>query len=152
MAIQSRFLSAPAVFLVLFASGTLTPVAAASPWPDGMSGASSLTEHAAVPAAVDDRLRPDLLVEQSLDGVGSVAEQEAASEIELSGIDPWAEAFAESSRADMAPRKPAYPIAVNPQVQHFLDRFTGARREVVNLWVGRAGRYLGMIREVLKAL
>ena len=116
-----------------------------------MSGASSLTEHAAVPAAVDDRRRPDLLVEPLLDGVGSVAEQEAGSETEPSGIDPWAEAFAESSRAAMAPRRSAYPIAVNPQVQHFLDRFTGARREVVNLWVGRAGRYLGMIRDVLKA-
>ena len=116
-----------------------------------MSGASSLAEHAAVPAAVDDRLRPDLLVEQSLDGVGSIAEQEAASETEPSGIDPWAEAFAESSRAALAPRRSAYPIAVNPQVQHFLDRFTGARREVVNLWVGRAGHYLGMIRDVLKA-
>jgi membrane-bound lytic murein transglycosylase D len=151
MAIQSRFLSALAVFLVLFTSGTFTPVAAASPWSDGVSGASSLTEHAAVPAVVDDRLRPDLLVEPFLDGVGSVAEQEAACETDPSGIDPWAEAFAESSRAAMAPRKSAYPVAVNPQVQHFLDRFTGARREVVSLWVGRAGRYLGMIRDVLKA-
>jgi len=150
MAIQSRFLGALAAFLVLFASGAFTPVATASPWPDGMS-ASLLTEHAAVPAAVDDRLRPDPLVEQLLDGVGSVAEQEAGSETEPSGIDPWAEAFAESSRAAMTPRRSAYPIAVNPQVQHFLDRFTGARREVVNLWVGRAGRYLGMIRDVLKA-
>ena len=114
-----------------------------------MSGASSLTEHAAVPAVVDER--PDLLVEQLLDGVGSVAEQEAAFETEPSGIDSWAEAFVESSRAAMAPGRAAYPVAVNPQVQHFLDRFTGARREVVNLWVGRAGRYLGMIREVLKA-
>jgi membrane-bound lytic murein transglycosylase D len=151
MAIQSRFLGTPAVFFMLFASGAFTPVAAASPWPDGMSGASSLEEHAAVPAAVDDRLGPDLLVEQLLDGVGSVAEQEAASETEPSGIDPWAEAFAESSRAALTPRRSAYPIAVNPQVQRFLDRFTGARREVVNLWAGRAGRYLGMIRDVLKA-
>jgi peptidoglycan lytic transglycosylase D len=153
MAIQSRFLYAAALFLLLFASGTFTPVAAASPWPDGVTGASSLTEHAAMAAHVDDRLRPDLLVEQLLDGVGSVAEQEAASETEPAGIDPWAEAFAESSRAALAiaPRKSAYPVVVNPQVQRFVDRFTGARREVVNLWVGRAGRYLGMIRDVLKA-
>ena len=67
---------------------------------------------------------------------------------EPSGIDPWAEAFAESSRAALTPRRSAYPIAVNPQVQRFLDRFTGARREVVNLWAGRAGRYFGMIRDV----
>jgi membrane-bound lytic murein transglycosylase D len=129
----------------------VAPADAASPWPDGMSGVSSLTEHAAVPSVVDDRLGADLLVEQLLDGVGSVAEQEAASETEPSGIDPWAEAFAESSRAALTPRRSAYPIAVNPQVQRFLDRFTGARREVVNLWAGRAGRYLGMIRDVLKA-
>ena len=80
-----------------------------------------------------------------------MADQEAASETEPSGIDPWAEAFAESSRAAVVARKSAYPVAVNPQVQQFLDRFTGTRREVVNLWVGRAGRYLGMIRDVLKA-
>jgi peptidoglycan lytic transglycosylase D len=152
MAIQSRFVYALASFLVLSASGTFVPFAFASPWPDGASGASSLTEYAAVPTPVDDRLRPDLLVEQLLDGVGSVAEQEAASETEPTGVDPWAEAFAESSYAALvSPRRSAYPVAVNPQVQHFLDRFTGARREVVNLWVGRAGRYLTMIREVLKS-
>jgi membrane-bound lytic murein transglycosylase D len=51
----------------------------------------------------------------------------------------------------VVPRSLTYPVAVNPQVQYFLDRFTGARREVVNLWVGRAGRYLTMIRDVLKS-
>lgn len=83
--------------------------------------------------------------------MGSVAEQEAASETAPTGVDPWAEAFAESSRAQIvvAP-KPAYPVSINPQVQYFLDRFTGARRDVINLWVGRSGRYLGMIREVLR--
>jgi membrane-bound lytic murein transglycosylase D len=152
MAIQGRFFAATATFLALFASGTFTPTASASYWPEGFSGSSSLTEHAAVPAPVDD-VRPDLLVEQLLDGVGSVAEQEAASETEPTGIDPWAEAFAESSRAAIVPRprKATYPVALNPQVQHFLDRFTGARRGVVNLWVERSGRYLAMIRDVLKS-
>ncbi len=81
-----------------------------------------------------------------------MAEQEAASETEPLGVDPWADAYAESSRAAVVsvPRKSAYPVSMNPQVQYFLDRFTGARRDVVNLWVGRSGRYLGMIREVLK--
>ncbi|MGH7754396.1 MAG: lytic transglycosylase domain-containing protein, partial [Gemmatimonadales bacterium] len=85
--------------------------------------------------------------------MGSVAEQEAASEMEPAGVDPWADAFAESSRAAVAiaPSPPAYPLAVNPQVQYFLDRFTGTRRDVVTLWVGRSGRYLGMIREVLRS-
>jgi membrane-bound lytic murein transglycosylase D len=153
MAIQGRFFAATATFLAFFASGTLTPTASASYWPEGLSGSSSLTEHAAVPSPVDDQVRPDLLVEQLLEGVGSIAEQEAASETEPTGIDPWAEAFAESSRAAIVARsgKALYPVALNPQVQHFLDRFTGARRGVVNLWVERSGRYLAMIRDVLKS-
>jgi membrane-bound lytic murein transglycosylase D len=153
MAIQRRFIVGTAVFFTLFTSGSLAPAAVASFWPDGVSGFSPAIDHAAVPAPVDDRLRPDLLVEQWLDGVGSVAEQEAASETEPAGVDPWADAFAESSRAAVVPviRRSSYPVAVNPQVQYFLDRFTGARRDVVNLWVGRSGRYLGMIREVLKS-
>jgi len=152
MAIQRRFLLVASVFIAVSASGSLAPVGAASFWPDGANGFSSVIDQAAVPAPVDDRLRPDLLVEQWLDGVGSVAEQEAASETEPLGVDPWADAYAESSRAAVVsvPRKSAYPVSMNPQVQYFLDRFTGARRDVVNLWVGRSGRYLGMIREVLK--
>jgi len=108
-----------------------------------------------VPPAADQR--PDLLGEQSLDGVGSVAEQEAGSETEPLGIDPWAEAFAESSRVQSIAepvrslRKSAYPVAMNSQVRFFLDRFTGVRRDVVSLWVGRAGRYLAMIRGVFES-
>src|SRR5438552_19107842 len=153
MAIQSRFLLAALVLSSPLASGAFTPFALASTWPEDMNGASSPLEHAALPPPADERLRPDLLGEQTLDGVGSVAEQEAGSETEPTGIDPWAEAFAESSRAAVVviPEAPkvAYPVALNSQVQYFLDRFTGNRREVVNLWVGRAGRYLGMIRDVL---
>jgi len=152
MAIQSRFVLAAAVFSVLLIPGGFTPCAVASPWPEDLNGAASPVEHAALPPPADERLRPDLLGEQSLDGVGSVAEQEAASETDPTGIDPWAEAFAESSRAEALPEapKPAYPVALNPQVKFFLDRFTGERRDVVTLWVGRAGRYLTMIRDVLK--
>ncbi|MBI4637795.1 MAG: transglycosylase SLT domain-containing protein [Candidatus Rokubacteria bacterium] len=40
---------------------------------------------------------------------------------------------------------------MNSQVQYFLARFTGERRHVVEMWFGRAGRYLGMIREVLRS-
>jgi membrane-bound lytic murein transglycosylase D len=151
MAIQTRFLAPVTIFLALLAPGNFVPNASASPWPEEMSG---VAEHAALPpSTADDSLRLDLLVEQGLDAMGSVAEQEAASETEPAGVDPWADAFAESSRAWVvsAPPPPAYPLAVNPQVQYFLDRFTGARRDVVNLWVGRSGRYLGMIREVLRS-
>jgi len=152
MAIQSRFVLAAAAFYVVLTSGGLTPIVVASPWPEEANGTSSLVEHAALPPPADERLRPDLLGEQSLDGVGSVAEQEAASETDPTGIDPWAEAFAESSRVAAVPEppKPQYPVSLNPQVQFFLARFTGERRDVVTLWVGRAGRYLGMIRDVLR--
>jgi membrane-bound lytic murein transglycosylase D len=150
MAIRRRFNIGLAVFLALLAPGALVPHAIASPWPEAISGVG---EHAALPPPVDDAHPPGLLGEQWLDPMGSVAEQEAASETEPTGIDPWAEAFAESSRAAIVsvPRAPEYPLAVNPQVQYFLDRFTGARRDVINLWVGRSGRYLGMIREVLRS-
>src|SRR5437016_10872880 len=112
MGIQSRFVLTAAVFYVVLASGELMPFAVASPWPEDMNGASSPLEHAALPPPADERLRPDLLGEQTLDGVGSVAEQEAASETEPSGIDPWAEAFAESTHVATIPTpKPPYPVA-----------------------------------------
>jgi membrane-bound lytic murein transglycosylase D len=80
--------------------------------------------------------------------------------------DAWAEAFASGSRVPYKPvmpdepavserpalvESPAYPVVVNPQVQHFIDLFTGKRRELVTLWVNRSGQYLGMIREVLRS-
>ena len=163
MANQSRFLLAAAVFYVVLTSGAFAPAAVASPWPEDLASSSSPVEHAALPPPADeDWRRPDLLGEQWPDGVGSVAEQEAASETEPLGVDPFAEAFAESSRlAAVPPRvvvappapKPvaAYVPADNAQVQHFVDRFTGSRRDAVSLWVGRAGRYLGMIRDVLRS-
>ena len=163
MANQSRFLLAAAVFYVVLTSGTLAPAAVASPWPEDLASSSSPVEHAVLPPPADeDSRRPDLLGEQWLDGVGSVAEQEAASETEPLGVDPFAEAFAESSRlATVAPRVtvvpaaprpvPAYAPDDHPHVQHFLDRFTGPRRDAVTLWVGRAGRYLGMIRNVFRS-
>src|SRR5437899_8572719 len=97
-AIQSCFVLAAAVLSVLLISGGLTPFAVASPWPEDLNGAASPVEHAALPPPADERFRPDLLGEQSLDGVGSVAEQEAASETEPTGGDSWAEAVPESRR------------------------------------------------------
>jgi membrane-bound lytic murein transglycosylase D len=68
-------------------------------------------------------------------------------------VDPWAEAFGESSRLGIVVTIPedAYPIELTPPVQAFIDRFTGARRDVISGWAGRSGRYLGMIREVFRA-
>ncbi len=73
---------------------------------------------------------------------------------DAAAIDPWAEAFAESAHlqalARPAPDVPEYPLVVNAEVQYFLDRFTGSHRAVVEAWIGRSGRYLGMIREALR--
>ena len=71
------------------------------------------------------------------------------------GLDPIAEAFAESTRLSVrvdvhAPEAPAYPVSVNSQVQFFVDRFTIYRREVVSRWVNRSARYLGMVRDVMR--
>ena len=66
--------------------------------------------------------------------------------------DGWAAAYADGSSVSYAAiMAQAYPVVVNPQVQLFLDRFTGAYREVVARWVSRSGRYLAMVRDVLRA-
>src|SRR5690349_7711194 len=70
-------------------------------------------------------------------------------------FDPWAYAFAESSRlqgqAFRVVKVPTYSISMNSQVKYFLDRFTTARRDVVGLWVRRSGQYLGMIFDTFRA-
>ena len=79
------------------------------------------------PPVRDDGAREDLVVEPPLSDSGSV-----------------------SAWLAISPQHP-YPLIVNSQVQHFLDRFTGERRDLIGLWINRSGRYLGMMREVLKA-
>ena len=71
-------------------------------------------------------------------------------------FDPWAYAFAESSRLEARSvrlvKAPAYSVATNnSQVKYFVDRFTTSRRDVVGLWVRRSGHYLGMIFDVFRA-
>jgi membrane-bound lytic murein transglycosylase D len=152
MASHRRFFLATTGLSTVLSFGAFTPFAVASPWPQDVSGASSL-EMAAVPPPADDPARPDLAVERTLDGTGSVVEPPTAA-ADAPAVDPWAEAFAESSRLGgivPPPPIPSYPPVVNPQVQRFIDRFTGPRRDVVSLWVSRAGRYLGMIRQVFQA-
>ena len=71
-------------------------------------------------------------------------------------VDPLAEAFTESSLlarvtpSTSAAAAPTYHPPLNQQVQYFLDRFTRERRQVVDKWFGRAGRYLEMIRDTLR--
>jgi membrane-bound lytic murein transglycosylase D len=96
--------------------------------------------------------------EPSVSDFGSRPEAAPAVTTDEDLPDAWAEAFAAGSRVPYRPMPersmrvegPSYPVVVNSQVQYFLDLFTGKRRDVVNLWVSRSGRYLGMIREVLR--
>jgi peptidoglycan lytic transglycosylase D len=167
MAIQRRFINTVVVFSFLLTPGAFNPCAAEPPSTDRVMLEPPLD--ASVPLPEEDREHIDLSVQQVIDGVGSGAplapltgetHSPAADELSpaVTGPDPWAEAFAESSRlgakvvtGEPTLDNPRYPVAINPQVQHFLDRFTGARRDVVTLWVNRSARYLTMIRDVLRS-
>ncbi len=152
MPIRARFLGHVSGFLVVFASGTFTPAAADS------FLLSVITEEATRPPLRDGVMSLDLSVEPSVDEGGSAAAEVGVAPDDTTWYpriepDPWAEAFADSSRlAALIPRKtpPSYSVSVNQQVQFFLDRFTRDRREVVDKWFGRAGRYLAMIRDTLR--
>jgi membrane-bound lytic murein transglycosylase D len=67
-------------------------------------------------------------------------------------FDPWAHAFAESSRLQSRTAVVVYDPAVNQQhVKFFVDRFTTIRRDVVGLWFQRSPLYLGMILPVFRS-
>ena len=132
MAIRARSLLIIALsFAGILASGAFAPGTAGSyveePTP---------LEFAAVPPPLGDAVRPDpfpdLFVEPRIEPTGSESDTTWAGEAPV--LDSWAE----------------YPIVLNAEVQYFLDRFTGSRRAVVETWMGRSGRYLGMIRETLR--
>ena len=131
MAIRARSLLIALSFACILASGALTPGAAGSYVEE-----STPLEFAAVPPPPDDAVRPDpfldLFVEPGIEATGSESHTTWSGEAPV--LDPWTE----------------YPIVLNAEVQYFLDRFTGSRREVVETWMNRSGRYLGMIRETLR--
>jgi membrane-bound lytic murein transglycosylase D len=140
-------------FLFVLASGTVS-LAAAEFLPP------SAPEEAARPPLRDGVMSIDSSVEPFTDEGGSAAEEPVAV-IDRSWhprieVDPWADAFAESSLlARSAPSNLPTPALsdhtpINQHVQFFLDRFTRERRQVVDKWFGRAGRYLEMIRDTLR--
>ena len=143
MAIRASFLLTILCSLGVLASGALTPSAANS-YDPGVAP----VEVAAVPPLPGDLRRPDPLVQPRTDIPGS----KPPTAVEIPEVDPWAEAFDESSRLQAAVRReaPEYPVVMNAQVQFFLDRFTGSRRAVVETWMSRSGKYLGMIRDILR--
>jgi membrane-bound lytic murein transglycosylase D len=110
---------------MVLASGIAAPVAA-----DSGSVHQATLEYLSHAPAREDTTRPDPFPEQPL--------------VDASSVRSWIP-------IDTAPEAPTYPLVLNPQVQHFLDRFTNERRDVVGLWINRSNRYLGMIREILKS-
>jgi membrane-bound lytic murein transglycosylase D len=122
MAIQPRFRSLLGSFLLVLAPGVILPVAA-----DPLTVQQVMLEAPSSGAISEPPPRADVVLEHPL--------------IDSSSVSAW---------LPIGPQHP-YPLVVNPQVQHFLDRFTGERRDVIGLWINRSGRYLGMMREILKA-
>lgn len=148
MATQSRVFAAALSLSILIGPGAVAHGAAEvlstpSPKdsPDGFSPDDSALEPAAVPAC---DLPWGSLGEHDVSSGGSTPLGEL--------FDGWADAYADGSRVSYsAVMAQAYPVAVNPQVQFFLDRFTGPRRDLMSLWVNRSGRYLAMAREVFRS-
>jgi len=155
MAIRVSFLLLTFGLSFILAQGALSP-GVASPLLD-----ESEALEAAIPPSPEDSERPDLLAEPSGSEEGSSSAAEASTP-DLSASDP-SEALIdeaapeapdttdEPSSVALVVEAPSYPLVMNEHVRHFLDRFTGSRREVIGLWFNRSGRYLGMIREVLRS-
>jgi membrane-bound lytic murein transglycosylase D len=106
-------------------------------------------EYPVVPTP-ENGLRLELSLEPTAAEVGSSARRPEPEP--WADTDPWADALAEARQASPPPRAhlSPYPVVMNDQVRFFVDRFTGDRREVIDLWLSRAGRYMGMIRDVLR--
>jgi membrane-bound lytic murein transglycosylase D len=68
--------------------------------------------------------------------------------------DPWAHAFAESTRLQnvgISVSLSPYDVVMNPEVKFFVERFTTSRRAVVGQWFQKSSHYLQMIRPVLRS-
>lgn len=147
MTTQSRVYAAALSLSILIGPGAIALGAAeplSTPSPknaDALSQDDLVVEPAAVPAC---DLPWGSLGEHDVSSTGSAPFGEPS--------DGWADAYADGSRVSYsAVMAQAYPVTLNPQVQFFLDRFTGSRRDAMTLWVGRSGRYLAMAREVFRS-
>ncbi len=133
--------------MILVSAGFLPAAAESLPVP------SSALEESVVPPTGDDfSAMPVPATNPALDAGSPEDDLTAGDGGPMPEVDPWAEAFAESARLNQVrvAQVPRVQITLNHQVQAFLDRFTGSRRDVVELWLSRSGRYLGMIRSVLQ--
>src|SRR6266542_4213969 len=145
MAIRPRFATFVAFFIcILQPSAVWLNVA-------GPHLSSSESLEFSVVTPVDDFGRPGQSVEAKGDTLDAADDP---SIWVLLDFDPWAYAFAESSRLQtVGPPMdaPIYDVVMNHQVQFFVDRFTTSRRDVVGLWLQRSPQYLGMIRPVFRS-
>src|SRR5262245_54297033 len=143
MAIRPGFLALAACFL-----GFLPPSASwsADAGPD-LPQSESLEFYAVTYS--DDLIRPALPPESTNE---PAATEEDSSVWVPPDFDPWAHAFAESSRLQSRTAIIVYDPAVDQQnVKFFVDRFTTSRRDIVGLWFQRSPQYLAMILPVLRS-
>src|SRR2546425_1330999 len=146
MTIRACFSLVTAIFLFFLPPAPLPPAAA-----DPFSTPAAAVEYEAFPSSRDDASGLELLwVERLAEEGGSGASLTDVAAADDS-TDAWAEAFAESSRLRATVVSPPYPLVINGAVQAFIERFTGSSRDVVELWLNRSGRYLTMIRDVLRS-
>jgi membrane-bound lytic murein transglycosylase D len=132
--------------------GIFTPIAISPASADPQSPSSDFFEVSAPSVPADEFSRPippsDKKSEES-------SLQDDSSVWVPEDFDPWAYAFAESSRLQARSvrfvKVPQYSVSMNSQVKYFVDRFTTSRRDVVGLWVRRSSHYLGMIFDVFRA-
>lgn len=159
MANRACFVLAAGSFLVVLASGRIVAVDA-----EPRLAPFIAPEHDAVPPSDREPLDPagsprlELLAAERLAEdrwpstdfeLPAVAGETPGSARAQGGEDPWAEAVGEAARRSAA-ATPGYPVVINSQVQSFLERFTGSRRDVVSLWLNRSRHYLDMIRATLR--
>jgi peptidoglycan lytic transglycosylase D len=143
-----------ASFRLLVASlvGILTPIAISPASADPQSPSPDFFEVSA-PSVPADEFTPPIPPSDKKSEEASL--QDDSSVWVPEDFDPWAYAFAESSRLQARSvgfvKVPQYSVSMNSQVKYFVDRFTTSRRDVVGLWVRRSGHYLGMIFDVFRA-
>lgn len=125
MAINPKFRGPLLGFSILLASGPITPVAA-----DSLSVHQATVDYLTLAPVRDEPTPSGHSVEHPL--------------IDPSSVQAWLP-------IETTIEPPLYPLVLNSEVQRYLDRFTGERRDLIGLWLNRAGKYLGMIREVLKS-
>ena len=143
-----------ASFRLLLASfiGIFTPIALSPVFAEPQSPSPDFFEVSVASPPADEFTRPTPVLERKTD---EPSLQDDSSVWIPEDFDPWAYAFAESSRLQARSvrfvKVPSYSVSMNSQVKYFVDRFTTSRRDVVGLWVRRSGHYLGMICDVLRA-